>query len=64
MRYFILLKSLHLSIITGYNMSKDAIKDDESILSATHRIIEAFKFAFAWRPLLGDPDFVNVTKVC
>ena len=45
-------------------MSKDAIKDDESILSATHRIIEAFKFAFAWRPLLGDPDFVNVTEVC
>ena len=44
-------------------MSKDDIKDDESILSLTHRVIEAFKFAFAWRPFLGDPDFVDVNKV-
>ena len=63
MRYFILLKSLRLSLIIGYNMSKDDIKDDESILSLTHRIIEAFKFAFAWRPFLGDPDFEDVNKV-
>jgi len=49
--------ALILNILKGYEMtSADLGSDDASVLTY-HRIIEAFKFAYAWRSRLGDPAF-------
>jgi len=39
------------------------VADVSSRVKTYHRIIEAFKFAYAKRSALGDEDFVNVTEV-
>ncbi|XP_031558252.1 glutathione hydrolase 1 proenzyme-like [Actinia tenebrosa] len=57
------LMNLILNILKGYNMTaKDRSNVNASSL-AYHRIAEAFKFAFAYRSRLADPDFVNVSQV-
>ena len=43
----------------GYNLTSSALKDDKSSVLTYHRIIEAFKFSYAWRSLLGDPYFYS-----
>ncbi|XP_061163773.1 glutathione hydrolase 1 proenzyme-like [Saccostrea echinata] len=56
--------SFILNILDGYNMTAKDLKSKESHLTAYHRMIEAFKFAYAQRSDLGDPAFVsNVTEV-
>lgn len=51
-------------MFTGFNMTEKSLKTREARLTAYHRIIEAFKFAYAQRSKLGDPEFVsNVTQV-
>lgn len=47
----------------GYNFTAGDLVTDASTTLTYHRIIEAFKFAYAKRTDLGDEDFVNVTEV-
>ena len=48
----------------GYNLTAADDIDDDKRIKTWHKYIEALKFAFARRPLLGDPSFEkNVTKV-
>ena len=51
------------SYLTGYNMTGADRKDLNSSVLGYHRIVEAFKFAYAYRALLGDEDFWDVTEV-
>ncbi|XP_068708746.1 glutathione hydrolase 1 proenzyme-like [Montipora foliosa] len=55
--------SLILNILKGYNFTEDSRKDLNSSVLTFHRIVEAFKFGYAYRALLGDEDFWNVTEI-
>ncbi|XP_028139262.2 glutathione hydrolase 1 proenzyme-like [Diabrotica virgifera virgifera] len=58
------LVSFILNVLDGYNFTKESrLMEEENVLRTYHRIIETFKFAFAKRPELGDPNFVDVREV-
>ena len=43
--------------VVGYNLTSSARDDENSKVLTYHRIIESFKFSYAWRSQLGDPEF-------
>merc|ERR1712048_735155 len=52
--------ALILNILRSYHMTEKVWKKDPALV--LHRIIEAFKFAYAQRAQLGDPDFEASVK--
>ena len=58
-----ILLAFILNILDGYNFTSENVKTVNSSILTFHRMIEAFKFAYARRTEIGDPDYVNITDV-
>ncbi|XP_032308326.1 glutathione hydrolase 1 proenzyme isoform X2 [Drosophila ananassae] len=52
-----------LSILQGYNLTKDDLATEELKARTIHRITEAVKFAFARRSQLGDMHYIDAREV-
>ena len=58
-----MLISFIVNIMKGFDFPSDSQMTNQTLSLFFHRFIEASKHAFAKRTFLGDPAFVNVTKV-
>ncbi|CAF4311079.1 unnamed protein product, partial [Rotaria sp. Silwood2] len=52
-----------LNILQGYDMHENDLKTPTTSSLFYHRLIEAFKFAYAKRSELGDPSKINITEL-
>ncbi|KAG1935378.1 glutathione hydrolase 1 proenzyme-like [Pimephales promelas] len=55
--------ALILNILKGYNISSSSVSTIEKKTLTFHRMIEAFRFGFAYKSELGDPQYENITFV-
>jgi len=51
-----LLLGFILKVLSGYAMNPASIGSTEETTKTYHRVVEAFKHAFAYRTQLGDPS--------
>ncbi|XP_054274778.1 glutathione hydrolase 1 proenzyme-like [Macrosteles quadrilineatus] len=51
-----------LKILEGYNLTPDSVSTLDKMTTTVHRMVEAFKYAYAKRTELGDPLFVDIKK--
>lgn len=52
-----------LNIFDNFRFTKESIADINSSIVTFQNMIEAFKYAYAFRTKLGDSDFVDLTQV-
>ena len=51
-----------LNVLDGYDLNSTSLEPENEVLTY-QRITETFKYAYALRTYLGDPEFVNVADV-
>ncbi|XP_024941854.1 uncharacterized protein LOC107268717 [Cephus cinctus] len=57
------LLAFALNVLDEFKFSANSLADVNSTVTTYHRIIETFKYAYAFRNSLGDQDFVNLTDI-